>query len=79
MVIIDKKSDSAEDEIIRAAELLEKNKIRVIPVALGGEADVPELTNATLDYRDVIKADRKDDPEKVADEILIKASKCIWW
>ena len=79
MVIIDKKSDSTEDEIIRAAELLEKNKIRVIPVALGGEADVPELTNATLDYRDVIKADRKDDQEKVADEILIKASKCIWW
>lgn len=78
MVIIDKKSDSTEDEIIRAAELLENNKIRVIPVALGGEADVPELTNATLDYRDVIKADRKDDPEKIADGILIKASKCIW-
>lgn len=78
MVIIDKKSDSTEGEIIRAAELLENNKIRVIPVALGSQADVPELTNITLDYRDVIKADRKDDPGKVADEILTKASRCIW-
>ena len=74
VVVIDKKSDSTDEEIRRAADLLENSKIRVIPVALGNEADVAELTNATIDERDVIKADRKDDPEKIADEIIEKAS-----
>ena len=45
-------------------------------MALGSEADITELTNATLDKDDVIKADRRDDPEKIADEIILKASKC---
>lgn len=74
VIIIDKKSGSTEDEVRQAAVLLENYKIRVIPVALGKDADVPELTNATLDKDDVVKADRKDDPEKIADEIIMKAS-----
>ena len=74
VIIIDKKSGSTEDEVRQAAVLLENYKIRVIPVALGKDADVPELTNATLDKDDIVKADRKDDPEKIADEIMMKAS-----
>lgn len=74
VIIIDKKSGSTEDEVRQAAVLLENYKIRVIPVALGKDADVPELTNATLDKDDIVKADRKDDPEKIADEIIMKAS-----
>ena len=74
VIIIDNKSDNTEEEVRQAAVRLENEKIRVIPVALGREADIPELTNATLDKDDVIKTDKDDDPEKIADEIIMKAS-----
>ena len=47
-------------------------------MALGREADIPELTNATLNKDDVVKADREDDPEKIADEIIMKASEFLF-
>jgi len=47
-------------------------------VALGREVDIPELTNATLDKDDIVKADREDDPEKIADEIIMKASEFVF-
>ena len=57
---------------------MENDNIRVIPVALGSEADIKELSNATFDGDDVVKAERTDDPENVADEIIMKASKCLY-
>ena len=78
VIIIDNKSDNAEEEVRQAAVSLENDKIRVIPVALGREADIPELANATLDKDDVVKADREDDPEKIADEIIMKASEFVF-
>lgn len=74
VIIIDNKSDNTEEDIRKAAIVLENDKIRVIPVALGREADIPELTNATLNKDDVVRTDREDDPEKIADEIIMKAS-----
>ena len=47
-------------------------------MALGRKVDIPELTNATLDKDDVVKADREDDPEKIADEIIMKASEFVF-
>ena len=73
VIVIDKKSDSTADDVRNAAAQLGNNNIGVISVALGSEADVEELTNGTLD---VIKADNKDETEKIADEIIRKASKC---
>ena len=78
VVISDQTSESTEDEIKQATLLLENNNIRVIPVALGSEADIKELSNATFDGDDVVKAERTDDPENVADEIIMKASKCLY-
>ena len=78
VVISDQTSESTEDEIKQATLLLENNSIRVIPVALGSEANIKELSNATFDEDDVVKAERTDDPENVADEIIMKASKCLY-
>lgn len=78
VVISDQTSESTEDEIKQATLLLENNSIRVIPVALGSEADIKELSNATFDEDDLVKAERTDDPENVADEIIMKASKCLY-
>lgn len=47
-------------------------------MALGRDADIPELTNATLDKDDIVKADREDDPEKIADDIIMKASESVF-
>lgn len=47
-------------------------------MALGREAFIPELTNATLDKDDIVKADREDDPEKIADDIIMKASESVF-
>ena len=47
-------------------------------MALGREVDIPELTNATLSKNDVVKADREDDAEKIADEIIRKASEFVF-
>lgn len=78
MVVSDQTSESTEDEIKQATLLLENNNIRVIPVALGSEADIKELSNTTFDEDDVVKAERSDDPENVADKIIMKASKCLY-
>ena len=75
VVIIDKKSDNTIEEVREAAVLLENYNIRVIPVALGREAGIQELTNITLDKNDLVKTDNKGDPEKTAEEIIMKASK----
>lgn len=77
-MIIDKKSDNAIEEVRNAAALLEGYKIRVIPVALGREADVEELTNTTLDKNDLVKADKDRDSEKTAEEIIMRASKFVF-
>ena len=76
-MIIDKKSDNTIEEVRNAAALLE-GKIRVIPVALGREADVEELTNTTLDKNDLVKADKDRDSEKTAEEIIMRASKFVF-
>jgi len=75
VVVSDQTSESTQAEIKQATLLLENNNIRVIPVALGSEADIKELSNATIDEDDVVKAERTDDPENVAEEIIMKASK----
>lgn len=78
VVVSDQTSESTEDEIKQATLLLENNNIRVIPVALGSEADIKELSNTTFDEDDVVKAERSDDPENVADKIIMKASKYLY-
>ena len=77
-MIIDKRSDNTIEEVVNAAALLESYKIRIIPVALGREADVEELTNTTLDKNDLVKADKNGDSEKTAEEIIMRASKFVY-
>ena len=49
---------------------LEEQDIRVIPVALGNEADLNELQKITpwLDY--ILEIDKEDNPYEVAETIL---------
>lgn len=49
---------------------LEQQDIRVIPVALGNEADLNELQKITPWLDDILKTDKDDNPYKVAETIL---------
>jgi len=72
IVLTDKKSKSSEEVIKTSARLLEDKDIRVIPVAVGSEADPEELRSITPYKRDVIKAKKDKEPWRLAREIIIK-------
>lgn len=72
IVLTDKKSTSTEEVIKTSARLLEDKDIRVIPVAVGSEADPEELRSITPYKRDVIQAKKDKEPWRLAREITIK-------
>lgn len=68
----DRKSESTEEEVKTAAKPLEEQDIKVIPVVIGGEADPRELGNTTPDKKNLIEADKGDDPRIVGEKIMEK-------
>jgi len=49
---------------------LEEQDVRVIPVALGNEADLNELQKITPWLDDILEIDKEDNPYEVAETIL---------
>ena len=72
IVLTDKKSTSREKDIKTSARLLEEEKIRVIPVAIGSEADPNELKSVTPYKGDVMEANKDEEPWRLARDIVIK-------
>lgn len=70
VVIVDKKSGSSEDDVRREAKTLESDKINVIPVAIGNQADRNELEQTTADRNNLITAPTNEDPDVLADKIM---------
>ena len=75
VVITDKKSGSSLNGLERQAKSLEDDDIKVIPVALGKESDVPELVKTTPNKENLIDVDEGDNPEMTCEVILRKALK----
>lgn len=75
VVITDKKSSSSLNDFERQAKSLEDGDIKVIPIALGKESDVPELAKTTPNKENLIDVDEGDDPEITCEVILRKALK----
>lgn len=73
VVLTDTKSTSSDEAIKTGARLLDEKKIRVIPVAIGSEADPDQLMKITPYRDDLIKAKKDKEPWKLAREIIIKA------
>ena len=69
VVITDKGSGSSLSDIEKAAEPLDEEGIKVVPVAVGGEADRSEL-EATNPERFVIKVPRTEDPKTLGEQIM---------
>ena len=73
VVLTDKKSMVSREAIEASARPLEEKNIRVIPVAVGREADPEELSSTTPYREDVIKAKGNEEPERLARKIINKA------
>ena len=70
VVITDKRSNSNLKGVTNQGIELEQQNIRVIPVALGNEADLNELQKITPWLDDILEIDKDDNPYKVAETIL---------
>ena len=75
VVITDKKSSSSLNEVENQAKFLEEDDIKVIPVALGTESHLPELTVTTPNKENLVDIDEGDDPDETAAIIMLKILK----
>lgn len=73
MVIMDKDSTSNLENIKKKALDLEIASIKVIPVALGNQANANELTKTTPQKQNLIKPDEDEPTNRTAEQIVRKA------
>ena len=73
VVITDKKSTSNLVDVEDAAKPLEKSGIKLIPVAIGDEADVAELEKITTVKGDIINVTKDVEPVHLREKIMKKA------
>jgi len=80
VIISDDSSDSDRWEIIANARELEEEEIEVVPVGMGKEVDLKQLEHTTPHKDNLITADKDDDTDDLAEEILEKIlrSKCYF-
>ena len=74
VVIMDKKSSNEHKDVAKALKPLKKDKVKVVPVAIGPDADVDELRNITSAKDYLVEVAKKEDPKKVAEKIMEKVS-----
>ena len=74
VVVMDKVSDSDEITVSVAARSLQHDRIRVIAVMFGKEADPQEMTEATLDVNNVIETNDTASTKEIAAEVMEKAN-----
>ena len=70
VVMIDKESDSSNKDAKKASKLLDNEGIRIIAVALGDEANVPEVESIVPIKEDAIKPNDTDKPRNIANKII---------
>lgn len=72
VVIMDKKPIDTHDDIQEALKPLEGDKVKVVSVAVGPEADVETLKNITSTETKFVKAAKTITPIKLAKDIMDK-------
>lgn len=74
VVIMDKKSIDTEEGIQEALKPLKDDDVKIVPVAIGTDADVNELKNITSAEGYLVKAEKTTDPKKLAEKIMSKVT-----
>lgn len=72
VVIVDKLPVDSPEEGINAVKGLNKNKIKVVPVAIGNEVDPDELVKRTNNKQYLVKGKTDENPEPLGDKIMDK-------
>ena len=80
VIISDDSSDTDRWEIRANARELEEEEIEVVPVGMGNEVDLKQLEHTTPHKDNLITADKDNDTDDLAEEILEKIlrSKCYF-
>ena len=75
VIIVDKKSSNTPTEIKTNAKPLEKSGIRVIPVAVGIDAEPSELEKTTSNKENLLKVAKDEKPNSLGQKIMDKILK----
>ena len=75
VVVLDQKSDRSIEDVENAARKLDDDGIEVFSVALGDLANPDETTATTTNKENVVKAEKRDSPKDIAEEITSKIAK----
>ena len=70
VVMIDRESDSSEEDARKAAKDLQQDGIRIIAVALGDEHNLDEVEMIVPIKEDVFKSNKSDDAKDIADSLV---------
>ena len=78
VLLVDNKSGSTEEDVLKFAFLLEGGGIKVIPVGIGVAVDREELENTTPLKGNIIEVPEESKPENLGKKIIdkIRESKC---
>lgn len=70
---MDRQSSSSMDDVKKSALDLEISRIKVIPVAIGDQADKKELITITTPINNLVEVGSKDPANRTAEKIVVKA------
>lgn len=70
--LVDNKSGSTEEDVLKSAMLLEEAGVKVIPVGIGSEVNREELEKTTPLKGNIIEVPTEESPEKLGKKIIDK-------
>lgn len=70
--LVDNKSGSTEQDVLKSAMALEEDGVKVIPVGIGSKVNRQELEKTTPLEKNIIEVPIKENPEKLSKKIMKK-------
>ena len=71
---MDKTSSDGDGEVQKALKPLKEDDVKIVPVAVGPDADRNQLKNITSTDEYLVDAKKSTTPEKLAEEIMDKVT-----
>ena len=71
---MDKTSSDGDGEVRKALKPLKEDGVKIVPVAVGPDADRNQLKNITSTEEYLVDAKKSTTPEKLAEEIMEKVT-----
>lgn len=72
--LVDSKSGSTEEDVLKSATALEESWVKVIPVGIGSKVNRKELEKTTPLKKNIIEVTTKENPERLGKEIMKKVA-----